>query len=190
MAYRSQYRCSECKNTFEKTTKLFPKKEPPCPICKKMQRVHMKGSVSDKTHNFGETDIIGGTPEAPQKSFSMGGTNAHKAFDKTAEIVMQDYGMTDINMNSNIRPGDDLVPKLRPDLEARVNNSGGWGGNKKNNVMGMQKSGATLNTAITNQINSNAFKGSGDVVARQQKSGYKVPTNFIGEFDNRGSKPS
>jgi len=186
MAYRSTYRCSECKSTFEKTTQGFPKKDPACPTCKKMKRVHMKGSVSDKTHNFGETDIVGGTPEKPQKSFSMGGTNAHKAFDKTAEIVMQDYGMTDINMNSNVRDGDNLVPKLRADLEERVNK--GWG-DKPNKVAGMQHAGASLNKAITSQINSNSFKGSGDVVARQQKTGYKVPTNFIGEFDNRG-KPN
>jgi hypothetical protein len=182
MAYKSQYRCSECKNTFERVTKLFPRKDPNCPICKKMNRVRMKCSVSDKTHNLGPTDIVGGTPENPQKSFSMGGSNASKAFDKTAEIVMQDYGMTDINMNSNVRDGDSLVPKLRPELEQRVAN--GWG-NKPNKVMGMQGAGASLNKAITGQINANAFKGSGDVIARQQNSGYKVPTSFIGEFDNR-----
>lgn len=200
---KTSYKCSECKFSFEKLRKFavskyphgtdlpFPRKDPECPQCSKDDRVKFKNSVTTDTHGYinpdnEEAQISGGTPENPQRSFSMGGSAGSKAFDKTAEIVMKDYGMTDINMNSNSRDGDNMVPKLRPDLEARVNK--GWG-NKPNNVMGMQSAGASINTAITNQINSNSFKGSGDVVARQQKTGYKVPTRFVGEYDNRG-KPN
>lgn len=185
MPYRSTYRCSECKSSFEKVTKLLPKKDPACPICKKLERVKSKSCVSDKTHPdlFRKEEIVGGTPDNPQKTFSMGGSARSAAFDKTAEIVMKDYGMTDINMNSNLRPGDDCVPKLRPDLEAKV--GAGWGGANKKPVMG--QAGSNLNSALTKQINAGAFRGHGDVVARQQKSGIKVPVNVIGEYNGKPS---
>lgn len=185
MPYRSTYRCSECKSSFIKVTKLFPKKEPSCPTCKKMKKVSMKSSVSDKTHSdlFNTDPVMGGTPDNPSKTFSMGGSSRSAAFDKTAEIVMKDYGMTDINMSSNLRPGDDCVPKLRPDLEAKVGKA--WGGGDKRPIMG--QAGANLNSALTKQINAGAFIAHGDVVARQQNSGIKVPVNVIGEYNGKPS---
>lgn len=195
MPYRyrkTSYRCSECKLTFDKLRKFstekypegtdlpFPKKDPECPECKKVKKVNFKTSVTDDQHKHIRPDYV--FPN-DGKAFSMGGSAKSAAFDRTAEIVMKDYGLTDINMNSNLRPGDDCVPKLRPDLEAKV--SKGWGGGDKKPMMG--QAGSSLNSALTQQINSGAFKNHGDVVARQQRSGIKVPVNVIGEYNGKPS---
>lgn len=193
MQYRyrkTTYRCSECKFTFDKLRKFsvdkypegtdlpFPTKEPKCPQCEKMKKVSLKTSVTDDVHKHINPDYKFPTDG---RAFSVGGSAKSAAFDKTAEIVMKDYGMTDVNMNSNLRPGDDCVPKLRPDLEAKVGN--GWGGANKKPIMGQQ--GANLSGALTKQINSGAFRSHGDVVARQQKSGMKVPVNIIHEHNGK-----
>jgi len=184
--YKSSYRCSDCKYQFEKITKNLPKKEPNCPKCKKMNRVNFKSSVSDKTHPMKQEPefFVGGTPDNPKQSCSVGGaSNFNKAWDMTQEMVAQDYQLTDLN--TNLRTGDNMVPKLRPDLETKVDSV--FAAQKP--VMGQDLS-ATLNKNLTRQINAGAFKnygGSGDVVARQQNSGFKPTTNIIMEH-NKGDK--
>lgn len=198
---KTTYRCSECKLSFDKTRKFsvdkyphgnplpFPSKDPECPQCKKIKRVNLKSSVTDDTHKHinplsVEANFVGGTPESPVRSFAMGGTDKHKAFDLAAKITMEDHQMTDINMGNNLRPGDNCVPKLPAHLEQQVNSVFAT---QKNNVAGTQAT-SNLNRSLTAQINSGAFKdygGDRDIVARQQKGGYTVPTTIIGEYNKR-----
>lgn len=192
---KTSYRCSDCKLSFEKIRKFpiskypegtllpFPTKDPECPQCKFNHRINFKSSVTDDTHKHinpanVQSQIIGGTPDAPSKSFSMGASNRSKAIDETAEIVMQDYGMTDINMGSNLRDGDNCVPKLRPELEQKVDQVFKPQPNK---VMGMQGA-SQLNKALMNQINAGMYKNQGDVVRRNDESGVKIPTKILHEY--------
>lgn len=194
MAFDTEYLHEECGSIFRVLTEFDPRKAqgyrvPRCPRCKEAKRrtrVAPKNKsrivVSGDVKKYAERkddrmqDMI-----AAGKPPSSGPSARSRAFDATAEIVMEDYGMTNIDMNSNLREGDNSVPKLRPDLEKQVDSVFKSQGNK---VIGMGGS-SQLNTAITNQINSGMFKGYGDVVQRQQESGIRVPVNVIAEHSKQ-----
>lgn len=196
MPFKTKYFCSECEGDFYVTTEGRPKGRcPSCPACKLEHQATLKSITQSRGDlEFGEKQREkraadpdywkGGVPGAPAKVFSMGGSNHSKAIDATAEIVMQDYQMTDINMNTTLRQGDNLVPKLAPELERKVDEVF----KSQKPVMGMQQA-SNLNTTLTKQINAGVFKnygGAGDVVARQQAGGYKVPVNIIHEHTGKG----
>jgi len=188
MPFSASYRCSDCSHVFEKVTKRDPRKGgrlPSCPKCSKGKYSTIKSISKSNTIQ---------TPEEADKNINeicesrrapaTGKSNFTKAMDATSEMVMRDYGMT--NLQDNLREGDSMVPKLRPELEQRVDQ-----------VFKPQKpvAGAPANTAlnktIMNQINAGKFKGFGgssDVVARQQNSGIRVPTNIVHEYG--GNKPN
>lgn len=74
--------------------------DPPCPTCKKAQKVrHAK---------------FDGTAPA------IGGSLIVRAVDQTAQIVMEDHGMTDLR--SDVREGEAMAPKLAPRLQAMADN--------------------------------------------------------------------
>ena len=202
---KTSYRCCECKFSFDKVRKFavskyphgtdlpFPTKDPACPQCSKVKRVDLKSSVTDDTHKYinpsnPEASFIGGTPENPQRTFSMGHSNFTKAMDATAEIVMKDYNLT--NLQDNLRAGDSMAPKLQGTdangvpLEQRVDQVF----KPQKPIMGQQTAG-TLNKALTSSINAGRFatqSGERDITARAKNSGYKVPTTEIFNYDNRG----
>lgn len=202
MEYRyrkTSYRCSECKFSFDKVRKFpiskhphgtdlpFPKKDPDCPQCKRTQRVSFKSSITDDTHkhinpNSAEASFIGGTPDNPIKAATYGGRNNFtKAWDATQEMVSQDYQMTDLN--TNLRSGDSMAPKLAPHLEQQVDQV--FKANKP--IMG-QNTATTLNKSLTAQINAGKYAGQSgarDITQRVQNSGYKVPTNIIHEHKGK-----
>lgn len=197
MEYRyrkTTYKCGSCRLIFDKLRKFsiekyplgtdlpFPSRSPDCPQCKKMEKVNFKNSVTDKTHNLAPDDNIRDMCESRQAP-SMGMSNRSKAFDATAEMVMQDYDMSDINMNSNMRLGDTCVPKLAPHLEQKVDEVFKPQTNKAAGI-----NGNILNKTLINQINAGVFRsygGASDVVARQQNSGISVPTKIIHEYNER-----
>lgn len=191
--YKASYRCKDCNHNFSRVTKNFPKKEPNCPKCKKNDRLKWGGTVSDTTHDMSPTVMQGGTPDNPQKTFSMGKSNFTKAMDTTAEIVMQDYNLT--NLQDNLRAGDSMAPKLTPELERKVDDVF----KPQKPIMGQQ--GATnLNKAITANINAGRYAGQTKIrdvaaqaadfgKARESATGNKVPTQIIHDYDNRG-KPN
>lgn len=182
--YKSSYRCSDCKSTFEKITKNFPKKEPNCPTCKRNNKVDSKSCVSDKTHNIDSESRVQQMNESHQAP-SMGKSNFTKAMDATAEIVMKDYALT--NLQDNLRAGDSMAPKLRPELEQQVDSVF----KPQKPIMG-QQGASTLNKALTANINAGRYasqSGGADIAARAQNSGYKVPTNILHEFQPE-RKPS
>lgn len=213
MEYRyrkTSYRCSDCKHSFDKVRKFavdkyphgtdlpFPMKDPDCPQCKKVKRVDFKNSVTDDTHKHinpanPEASFIGGSAENPVRVPSMGKSNFTKAMDATAEIVMKDYALT--NLQDNLRAGDSMAPKLTPELERKVDEVF----KPQKPIMG--QTGATnLNKALTANINAGRYSGQNNIrdIAAQAKdfgqsrtnaTGHKVPTQIIHDYDNR-NKPN
>lgn len=179
--YRGSYRCKDCNYNFSRITKAFPKKDPNCPQCKKADKLKCGGIVSDKTHAMEPVSTLGGTPDNPQKTFSMGPSNFTKAMDATSEIVMRDYAMT--NLQDNLREGDSMAPKLRPDLEQQVDQVF----KPQKPIMG-QNTATNLNKALTSQINAGKYAGQSgdkDITARAKNSGYKVPVNEVFNYQGK-----
>lgn len=116
--YLSSYRCTDCKHTYERVTHYLPKKNPACPECKQAVRIKNKGVVSENSPAFDNGGLQGiiDFGQAP----SVGGSVGVKAVDATAELVMKDYGMTDLNMGSHTKPGDTCAPKLAPHLQSQA----------------------------------------------------------------------
>jgi hypothetical protein len=117
-------RCRDCNHkykrilTAEDEMQLAELPDPPCPICLKVQnRIGM--------------DVAGG------KAPAVGGSLTARAVDTTAEIVMQDYKMTDLR--SDVREGESAAPKLHPAQQEKVDNF--FGGAKRRQmggIMGLQ----------------------------------------------------
>lgn len=186
LAYETKYCCDSCNHIFYKITDYDPRKKggraPACTECKKKKvatksQIKVRGDVkpqTEETKSAKINDII----EA-KKFPSSGKSNFTKAMDETAKIVMEDYGMT--NLNDNLREGDNMVPKLRPDLEEKVGK--GFGSNQKNNVMGM--AGNNLNNSIKSMINSNKFANQTNTVDRAMSVVAKPTTRIIGEYTGK-----
>ncbi len=104
-SYKVTFRCGDCGHVFKRTMELEAR-DPKCPHCQKAQRAR-------------GMDMAGKPP-------AVGGSIIGKAVDTTAEIVMQDHGMTD--MRDNIRQGEVSTPKLAPHLQRQVDNF--FGGTK------------------------------------------------------------
>lgn len=189
MAFETKYACEKCDHTFYRITDHDPRKKkgrpPACPECKKAKPVaksHIKvrGDVKPQSQIQKDAAI---QEIIDTKKFPSAGKSAFtKAMDETANIVMEDYKMT--NLNDRLREGDNMVPKLRPDLEEKVGT--GWNNNQKNNVAGL--AGANLNRAITKAIDSNRFASQGDVVSKAMSVVERPHVNIINEY--RPEKPS
>ena len=186
MPFSAKYRCSDCQHEFERVTERDPRKggrAPSCPECKKNKHPTIK-SISKSNIEYTQEKLDKNQQEITEsKKFpAMGQSIRTKAIDATAEIVMKDYGMTDVNIGTNLREGDNCAPKLRPDLEQKVDSVFKPQPNK---VMGMQHS-SNINRALMQQINSGAFKNQGgynDVVAKATVK--KMPTTVIGEYNGK-----
>lgn len=179
--FSAKYKCSDCSHVFERVTEHDPRKKgrsPSCPECKKnkyptIKSVSKSNVVQTKEQSEKNIRDINESHKAP----SMGKSNFTKAMDTTAEIVMKDYGLT--NLQDNLREGDSMAPKLPSHLEQQVDQVF----KPQKPIMG-QQSATNLNKALTAQINSGRYasqSGQADIVNRVQSSGYKVPTNIIAE---------
>lgn len=139
MKYLLKLRCTGCGNKYRKTVEvpegksLADIKDPPCPICAKVQKVIKRNWAAG---------------EAP----SIGGNNImNKAIDETAKIVMEDGKLTDLH-DTNLRQGDSMAPKLPPAQQAKVDSF--WGGPKR----GQHR--ANINTAaLARNAMAGAYRG-------------------------------
>lgn len=101
-------RCQECHHRYKRVlaaedeSALAAVADPPCPRCSAAAR-------APKPFDF-----------ASRKAPGVGGSLTARAVDTTAEIVMQDYGMTDLR--SDVREGESAAPKLAPRLQAAADN--------------------------------------------------------------------
>ncbi len=192
MPFEIKFVCDTCQPlyTFYKIVDEDPRKvkprTPSCPQCKQRKalaksQMRISGAVKQNTDHTANINEIIATRQAP----TVTTPNArNQAIDKTAEIVMTDYQMTDINMGSNLRQGDNCVPKLSHELEAKVDEV--FAAKPKNNVMGM--AGNNLTAALTKQINAGQFRNYGDPVARQQADpSLKPKTNVMYHHNEKPS---
>lgn len=83
--------------------------------------------------------------------------NMIKALDVTAKMTMDTYGMSDLNLNSNMKPGDSCAPKLPPRQQVMADNF--FGG------QGIPNAGRIAQNAM-----AGAYKDSGNPVARLHQS--------------------
>lgn len=183
MAFETKYHCDDCDHVFYRVTEHDPSKvigrPPACPECRKAKvktksKIKVRGDIKPQTTEEKDAkiqDMIESKkfPSSPRGHFT-------KAMDETAKIVMEDYKMT--NLNDNLREGDNMVPKLRADLEEKV--GAGWNSNQKNNVSGLV--GRNLNKAITNMVNSNKFANQRGIVDQAMSVVERPVTNIIGEY--------
>lgn len=189
MGFETKYACEKCDHIFYRLTDHDPRKKkgrpPSCPECKKTKisfqsQIKVRGDIKPQTEDQKNTAI---QEIISTKTFPSAGKGAFtKAMDETAKMVMEDYKMT--NLNDHLREGDNMVPKLRPDLEEKVGM--GWNKDQKNNVAGL--AGANLNKAITGAINSNRYASQGDVVSKAMSVVERPHVNIINEY--RPEKPS
>jgi hypothetical protein len=190
--YRVKCRCLRCGHIYHsRPAKAIPKTDPPCP--KKACKAAIAAEQTAKEAAHVEAMIE--TGETPGH---IGANNQVKAIDATAEIVMQDYGMTDLK--DNTRPGDAMVPALTP--RQRKMNENFWGGKKMSDRKREPTYQAGVQTRQKNIIDS-AMQGqylpnvagsvpsdsrTGDTMLRQiHGARYKPPVNIIYDA-NKGPK--
>lgn len=94
-----RFRCRQCALYF----RVRMREDDPDPECPNLQC----GAV--------QTPI--GFDPSQGKAPGIGGNLLVKAMDTTANIVMADYGMTDLH---SARPGEAMTPKLPPDQQRRA----------------------------------------------------------------------
>lgn len=122
--YRATFKCGDCSNVFRKITSNPNLLMAPCPECKKKNRITKFLRAGDG--QVTKADLEPGPVYAPSPGPAIIGSNAARAIDATANIVMEDYKMTD--MTDRCRPGENMAPKIRPDLQKQAD---GFFGPKK-----------------------------------------------------------
>lgn len=103
--YRIRLRCTRCGHEYERTTTKLTGRDPPCP--KKLCR-----EIAVEESRKREAENLAAIVETQRAPGHIGDKPIVRAIDKTAEIVMQDHGMTDLR--TNIREGEMAAPKLEP----------------------------------------------------------------------------
>ena len=112
--YRITCRCGRCGHEYSRITTRVTEKNPPCPR-KKCKEAALKERIQIEAENLAQ---ILAEQRAPAQ---IGDKVVVKAIDQTAEIVMKDYGMT--NLKDNIRHGENMAPKLdNPKMQAAADN--------------------------------------------------------------------
>jgi len=118
--YRVKCRCLRCGHNYSRIYKVVPKIDPPCP--KKACKEAIAAEQQEK-----ETSHVEAMLETGETPGHIGNNVKVKAVDATAEIVMQDYGMTDLK--DNMRAGDAMTPKLT--IRQQKMSEGFWGGKRQ-----------------------------------------------------------
>ena len=132
-------RCTACRHKYRRTmtaadeSALADMPDPPCPKCS------------------APAPVARGMDVSAGKAPAVGGSLAVRAVDTTAEIVMQDYGMTDLR--SDVREGESAAPKLPPKLQEAADNMFGGGARRgrMGGVMGMSTQ-AVIKSAVAGRF--------------------------------------
>jgi hypothetical protein len=111
--YRITCKCLRCGKEYHWTAKSVTAKDRPCPreACK-------EAAYREKWEK--EQANIARVIEFREPPGHIGDKPIVKAVDRTAEIVMQDHGMTDLR--DNLREGDTMAPKLAPAMQQAADN--------------------------------------------------------------------
>lgn len=107
--------------------------DPPCPKCAKAQAKKPSVIREDSAQQAQPALPHMGLDLEVQKAPGIVGANTQvRAIDMTAEIVMKDYGMTDLK--SNVRAGEAMAPRLAAPAQRAADNffnPGASAGNKR-----------------------------------------------------------
>ncbi len=106
--YRITVRCLRCGKPFNYTTSRIMEDDRPCPR-KACKSAALNEEIERRARNMAA--II----ESQRPPGHIGDSITVKAIDATAEVVMQDYALTDLK--DNIRHGEAMAPKLPPDKQ-------------------------------------------------------------------------
>lgn len=101
--WRIHYQCQRCGHKYSQVTTKLDGKDKPCPV-KVCQAEARHEEVMREAHNLAKIIAEQRAPE------HIGDNPMNRAIDRTAEVVMTDYGLTDLK--DNVREGDTIAPKL------------------------------------------------------------------------------
>jgi hypothetical protein len=155
--YQLVLRCKSCKHKYKRVVTVDEGEnvadvpDPPCPKCQqKAKRTDAYETASAPIAHNGMEGIIG-NGKAPG---IVGNNNTVRAIDKTAEIVMQDYGLS--NLKDRVYQGESLVPPLPPAMQKSADNFFGSSTNRFGNKMVQKRLDAAVRRTLTggNRINS------------------------------------
>ena len=124
--YKITYSCAKCGQEFTKVHKTIPKHEPPCPnkaCAEQAELVQLRREVANLTAML----------ESGEAPAQIGHRPRTKAIDMTAQVVMEDYGLT--NLKDNIRHGEAMAPKLPPAQQAAADGYFGGQGLRTTNLV-------------------------------------------------------
>jgi hypothetical protein len=109
--YKIRFRCNRCNHEYHKVSKTANIPDMPCPKSACKAAIH-KEEVQREALKLAKM------LEEQRPPAQIGANISVKAVDKTAEVVMHDYKMTDLK--DNIRQGEAMAPKLAPHLQKRA----------------------------------------------------------------------
>jgi hypothetical protein len=170
----------------------------PCPKCapKKAKKTKRKPKVERRdAYEVASSPIahdgIDGVIEA-QRAPGINGANVTvRAIDETANIVMSDYGLSDLKTNT--RAGDTMAPDLTP--RQRQMNANFWGGKRGQKPMMDQAAGKQMvQQAMAGQFlagnagtPTDAVSGN-EVLKDLHSRRVRAPTHTMATFDPRKEK--
>jgi len=178
--YKVTFKCEHCAHVFVKVLKSLDAPDPACPnlACpgphfNRADRCSAPAEVIPDPVQVMSDKMDWEAGKAP----SVGGSNIAKAVDYTAEVVMQDHGMTDLK--DNVRTGETMAPRLTPKLQTAADNFFSPG--KKQQRGGMLQG---INTAqIARRAMGGAYRPGGpgvpDPVKLVHDAKLTVPVNII-----------
>jgi len=108
---RVHFRCGDCGHEWSRVYKSVPSRDPPCPN-KTCSEASELATLRRENENLRRMLEEGRAPAQIGKNPTV------KAVDTTAEIVMQDYGLTDLR--DNVRQGESVAPKLPPQQQKQA----------------------------------------------------------------------
>jgi hypothetical protein len=111
--YRLHLRCLRCGKEYTRIVARVTDHDPPCPR-KRCRALALEEEISRRAENMSRIIESGRAPA------TTGNNPLNRAVDKTAEIVMQDHGLT--NLKDNIREGEITAPPLPPKMQAAADN--------------------------------------------------------------------
>lgn len=148
--YRITCQCSRCGFRWKRRTKNPDSPDPACPnlAC-------------------GEMPVpIGMDLTSNRAPATIGASVGVRAIDETANIVMQDYGMT--NMRDDVREGESATPKLPPAQQTMADNYFGGPKGRRTRMPGFN-AGASVAAALSGRLSDPVSTQRSIVQTHQQR---------------------
>lgn len=111
--YKLHLRCLRCGKDYTRIVSKLNIPDPPCPR-KKCKAASVEEEIQRRASNMARIVEEGRAPA------TIGNNVIVRAIDKTAEIVQQDHGLT--NLRDNVREGEIMAPRLAPRLQDAADN--------------------------------------------------------------------